>query len=167
MMARVLLSLILSFLFVCAVSAADKTGSDRKNQPIQIKSNSLSTDSASSTATFTGKVSARQGDVTIYCDRLLVFYSEKEKGVDKVEAFGNVRIIQGNRNAQSGHAVYDGNAGKIILDDNPRLYQEGSEVTGKVITYTLDTQQSVVTGSADSQVKVIIQPKQKGKDGSE
>jgi lipopolysaccharide export system protein LptA len=47
------------------------------------------------------------------------------------------------------------------------LYQEGSEVTGKVITYTLDTQQSVVTGSPDGQVKVIIQPRQKGKDGSE
>ena len=163
MIARVLLSLILSLQFACVVSAADKTGSDRKNQPIQIKSNALTTDSSNQTALFTGKVSARQGDVTIYCDRLLVFYSEKDKDVDKVEAFGNVRIIQGNRNAQSGHAIYDGNAGKIILDDNPRLYQEGSEVTGKVITYTLDTQQSVV----DGQVKVIIQPKQKGKDGSE
>jgi lipopolysaccharide export system protein LptA len=167
MIARVALSFILSLLFVCSVSAAGKTGSDRKNQPIQIKSNSLSTDRDNSTALFTGKVSARQGDVTIYCDRLIVFYSEKDKDVDKVEAFGNVRIIQGNRLAQSGHAVYDGNAGKIILDDNPRLFQEGSEVTGKVITYTLDTQQSVVTSSPDSQVKVIIQPRQKGKDGSE
>ena len=163
MMARVVSAILLCIVFAGAGSAADKTGSDRKNQPIQIKSNALSTDSDKSTATFTGKVSARQGDVTIYCDRLIVFYSEKDKDVDKVEAFGNVRIIQGNRNAQSGHAIYDGNAGKIILDDNPRLYQEGSEVTGKVITYTLDTQQSVV----DGQVKVIIQPKQKGKDGSE
>jgi lipopolysaccharide export system protein LptA len=163
MMARVVSAILLCIVFAGAGSAADKTGSDRKNQPIQIKSNALTTDSSNQTALFTGKVSARQGDVTIYCDRLLVFYSEKDKDVDKVEAFGNVRIIQGNRNAQSGHAIYDGNAGKIILDDNPRLYQEGSEVTGKVITYTLDTQQSVV----DGQVKVTIQPKQKGKDGSE
>ena len=167
MMARLVLSILISLLFACVVSAADKTGSDRKNQPIQIKSNSLFTDNDSSTATFTGKVSARQDDVTIYCDRLLVFYSKEDKDVDKVEAFGNVRIIQGKRNGQSGHAVYDKNAGKIIMDDNPRLYQEGSEVTRKVITYTLDTQQSVVTSSPDSQVKVIIQPKQKGNDGSE
>jgi len=51
-------------------------------------------------------VSARQDDVTIYCDRLIVFYSKEDKDVDKVEAFGNVRVIQGNRNGQSGHAVY-------------------------------------------------------------
>jgi len=166
MIARLIIAILLSLLLACAVSAADITGSDRKNQPIQIKSNALSTDSANRTAIFTGKVSARQGDVTIYCDRLLVYYSEKNKDVDKVEAFGDVRIIQGNRMAQSGHAVYDGKAGKIILDDKPRLYQEGSEVTGKVITYNLETQQSVVTSDPDTRVTVTIQPRQKGKDGS-
>ena len=77
--------------------AADVGSGERNNQPIQIKSNELTTDSAKRTATFIGKVSARQGDVTIYCDRLVIFYSDKEeKEVDKVEAFGNVRIVQGN-----------------------------------------------------------------------
>jgi lipopolysaccharide export system protein LptA len=166
MIARLLHALLLSLLFAAAGSAAYITGSNRNNQPIQIKSNALSTDSANRTAIFTGKVSARQGDVTIYCDRLFVFYSEKDKDVEKVEAFGDVRIVQGNRMAQSGHAVYDGKAGKIILDDKPRLFQEGSEVTGKVITYNLDTEQSVVTSDPETRVIVTIQPKQKGKDGS-
>jgi lipopolysaccharide export system protein LptA len=165
MIARIVITILLSLLFAGAASSAGLTGSDRKNQPIQIKSNSLSTDT-NQTAIFTGKVSAHQGDITIYCDRLLVFYSAKEKGIDKVEAFGDVRIIQGNRRAQSGHAVYEQNGGRIILDDNPRLYQEGSEVAGKVITYYFDTQRSEVTSDPDKRVTVIIHPRQKGKDGS-
>ena len=160
-------------IFYCAVcltlatwaSAAEIQGGDRPNQPIQIKSNELFTDSSKSTATFIGKVSARQGDVTIYCDRLVIYYSSKEKDVDKVEAFGNVRIVQGNRTGFAGHAVYENKAAKIVLDDKPRMYQGEDEVAGKVITYYLDTQRSEVSGGAGERVLVIIHPKEKGKDG--
>jgi lipopolysaccharide export system protein LptA len=137
---------------------------ERNNQPIQIKSSDLATDTANRTATFTGKVSARQGDVTIYSDRLVIFYSEKEKDVDKVEAFGNVRIVQGDRTALAGHAVYENKAGKIILYDNPSVYQGENVVTGKEITYYLDTQRSQVTSAPGEPVKAIIYPKEKGKD---
>jgi len=162
---RGLITIALCFASAGWVRAADITGKDRNNLPIQIKSNALSTDTVNRTATFTGKVSARQGDITIYCDRLVITYSEKEKEVEKVEAFGNVRILQGNRTAQSGHAVYENKAGKIILDDNPKMYQGEDEVAGKVITYFLDTQRSEVTSDPDSRVFVIIHPKEKKKDG--
>jgi lipopolysaccharide export system protein LptA len=137
---------------------------ERNNQPIQIKSSALATDSANRTATFTGKVSARQGDVTIYCDRLVIFYSDKEKNVEKVEAFGNVHIIQGDRTADAGHAVYENKAGKIILNDNPSVYHGEDVVSGKEITYYLDTQRSQVTSAPGEPVKAVIYPKEKGKD---
>jgi len=161
MMLRVILTIGLCLVLAGGMYAAEIAGGDRLNQPIQIKSNELSTDNASRTATFTGKVSARQGDVTIYCDRLVIYYSEKGKEVDKVESFGNVRIVQGNRVGQAGHAIYESQAGKIILDDNPKVYQGEDEVSGKVITYYLDTQRSEVTGGAGA----VIHPKGKGKDG--
>ena len=166
MISRVILVLLLAHVMASAVLAADTSGGERKNQPIQIKSNFLSTDSAKHTAVFTGKVQARQGDVTIYCDRMVIYYSEVEKDVEKVEAFGNVRIIQGNKTALSGHGIYENKAGKIVLDDNPRMYQGEDEVTGKVITYYIETQQSVVTSDPDSRVFVTIHPKKKGTDGS-
>lgn len=166
MTARIVIALILCFPLATAVSAADVAGGKRKNQPIQIKSNSLATDSGKRSAIFTGNVSARQGDIIIYCDRMVIYYSDKEKDVDKVEAFGDVRIIQGDRTAQAGHAVYDGRAGKIILDDNPKMYQGENEISGKVITYYFETQRSEVTSDPDKRVTVIIHPKQKGKDGS-
>jgi lipopolysaccharide export system protein LptA len=162
---RGLITVVFCLAIAGGVKAADIVGKDRNSLPIQIKSSALSTDTVSRTATFTGKVVARQGDITIYCDRLVITYSEKEKEVEKVEAFGNVRILQGNRTAQSGHAVYENKAGKIILDDNPKMYQGEDEVAGKVITYFLDTQRSEVTSDPDSRVFVIIHPKEKKKDG--
>jgi len=162
MMLRSILIIGLCLVLAGGLYAAEIAGGDRLNQPIQIKSNELSTDSASRTATFTGKVSARQGDVTIYCDRLVIYYSEKGKEVDKVEAFGNVRIVQANRVGQAGHAIYESQTGRIVLDDNPKVYQGEDEVTGKVITYYLDSQRSEVTGGAGA----VIHPKGKGKDDS-
>lgn len=157
-------TVVVCLLLFGGASAAEFSG-ERSKQPIQIKSNELSTDSSSRTATFIGKVSARQGDVTIYCDRLVIYYSSKEKEVAKVEAFGNVHIVQGNRTGLAGHAVYDNKAGKIVLDDNPKMYQGEDVVAGKVITYYLDTQRSEVSGGSGERVLVIIHPKEKGKDG--
>lgn len=135
----------------------------QSNQPIQIKSDELFTDSTARTATFTGKVTARQGDVTIFSDKLIITYSDKNKEVERIEAFGNVRISQGNRLAQAGHASYDNKGGKIVLDTNPKVFQGDDVVTGKVITYYVDDQRSVVTGGAEGRVEAVIHPKEKGK----
>jgi lipopolysaccharide export system protein LptA len=165
-MKRIILASFSALLMLSSAQAADVAKGDRKNQPIQIKSNALTTDSDKRTAIFSGKVSARQDDVVIYCDRLVVTYNKEEKQVDKVEAFGNVRIIQNNRLGLAGHGIYDHKAGKIILDDNPRLFQDEDEVSGKVITYYTDSKRSEVTSDADSRVIAIIHPKQKDKDSS-
>ncbi len=101
------LIIVIFILLAGGVYAAKGATESRNDQPIQIKSNELTTDNANKTATFTGKVSARQGDVTIYCDRMIIYYSEQEKEVAKVEVFGNVRIVQGNRTGLSGHALYE------------------------------------------------------------
>ena len=165
MMARGLFIFIFLAFFTGGLHAAEFARGERNNQPIQIKSSELTTDSANRTATFIGKVSARQGDITIYCDRLVIYYSDKDKDVDKVEAFGNVRIVQGNATAQSGHAIYENRAAKIVLDDNPRVYKGEDIVTGKVITYFLDSQLSQATSAPGEPVIAIIHPKEKGKDG--
>nr|WP_279342475.1 lipopolysaccharide transport periplasmic protein LptA [Geotalea sp. SG265] len=141
----------------------------KSNQPIKIKSNELFTDTAGRTATFVGKVAARQGDMTIYADRLVIKYSEKERDVDAVEASGNVRVIQGDRQAAAGHAVYDNKAGKIVFDGSPKVYQGNNVVSGRVITYFVEEQRSVVTGGGDGaegRVEAEIHPRGKGKDGN-
>ena len=159
-----------SILFVICMMAltapVQSSQGERNNLPIQIKSNELISDNSSKTATFVGKVSARQGDITIYSDRLVINYASTSKDVEKVEAFGNVRIVQGNRHGEAAHAVYDNKSGKIILDGNPKVAQGEDVIAGKTITYFVDEQKSVVTGGPDSRVEAVIHPKEKDKSGS-
>jgi lipopolysaccharide export system protein LptA len=76
------------------------------------------------TAVFTGRVVARQDDVTIYSDKLIIYYGENEEQVDKIEATGSVRILQTNRVGTGGHALYENKVGKITLSVNPKVTQD-------------------------------------------
>jgi len=153
-------------LTVATANAAGLTGAERNKQPMKIKSNELATDTNKRTSVFSGNVSARQGDLTIFAEKLIITYSADNHDVEKVEAFDKVRIIQGARQAQAGHAVYENKAGRITLDGAPRVSQGEDAVSGKIIDYYLDEQKSVVTGGADVRVEAVIHPGNKGKNGN-
>lgn len=111
-----LYAIMAGFLIVATVNAAGLTGVERNKQSIKIKSNELATDTGKRTSVFSGNVSARQGDLTIFAEKLIITYSADNNDVEKVEAFDKVRIIQGVRQAQADHAVYEVKAGRITLD---------------------------------------------------
>jgi lipopolysaccharide export system protein LptA len=141
------------------VQAAPDLRRDNSSLPITIKSNDLAADNKGKTAVFSGKVVAKQGDVTIFCDRMTVYYGATQGDVDKIEADGNVRIVQENRTGQSSHAVYESKLGKITLTGGtPKVMQGADTVTGEVITYFVDDERSSVTGG---RVEAVIHPKPK------
>lgn len=127
-------------------------------EPLKIKSDALHADNEKQTATFEGKVVARQGDLTLYADRLVISYSGAGRELSRVEAFGNVRILQANRQATGAHAVYEPKGGRILLDGSPRVVQGEDVVSGKLITYFVDEQRSVVTGGPNERVEAVIHP---------
>lgn len=147
----------LMLITICA-TAAEKP---RSELPIELKADQLFSDSNNRTATFTGKVSARQGDITIFADKLVVRYAPETKDVDRVEAVSNVSIIQGNRRAVAQQAVYDTAKGTILLTGNPKVYQGGDTLAAKEITYYVDEQRSTATGGPGERVSVEIHPKRK------
>ncbi|RNC67880.1 MAG: lipopolysaccharide transport periplasmic protein LptA [Desulfuromonadales bacterium] len=163
-MKHMLIALVLLATLGQALAAPLPKGA-QKDQPITIKSNELSSDSKSRTATFSGKVIARQGDLTIYADRLVVYYKEAGGDVDKVETSGNVRIVQGDRLATAREGVYFSTEQKIVLTGDPKVFQGENTVTGKVITYYVNEEKSVVTGGPETRVEAVIHPKDKAKDG--
>lgn len=146
---------------------AARAAADAEESPITIKSNELQADQANRTATFIGKVIAKQGDVTIHADKLVVRYAEGGGEVDKVEAFGNVSIVQQNRIGTGQQAVYYNKEGKITLSGSPKVIQGKDMVTGREITYFVNQDRSVVTGGPDSRVEAVIFPKRKGKNDAQ
>jgi lipopolysaccharide export system protein LptA len=132
---------------------------DRSSLPITIKSDRLTADNKGKTAVFTGKVVAKQGDVTIFADKITINYGDQKGEVEKVEADGNVRIIQDNSIGVASHAVFDSRAGRMTLTGNPRVTQGKDTLTGEIITYFVDEDRSVVTGGA---IVTIQPPARKG-----
>ncbi len=148
------------------VTAATPAYKDRSSQPITIKSNEMSADNKGKTAIFSGKVVAKQGDITIFSDKLVVSYADKTGDVEKVEAFGNVRIVQQNRTGFADQAVYDSRNGRIVLTGTPRVVQGSDSISGKVITYYLDDERSDVSSGGDpkARVEAVINPPARKKD---
>lgn len=157
--ALMILLLTLSLAWAAPQPADKKARKDRSSQPITVKSDQLQAYSEAKQAVFTGRVVARQDDVTIYSDRLEVYYGETSDEVEKVVAIGNVRILQTNRVGTGGHAVYESKLGKITLTENPRVSQEADTVTGRVIIYYLDEERSEVQSGDNARVEAVIHPK--------
>lgn len=148
-----LLTWVLAISVAIASPGARKTSS---NLPITIKSNELSADNKGKTAIFIGKVVAKQGDVTIFCDKMTVYYGKAQGDVDKIEADGNVRVVQENRTGLGAHAVYDSKEAKVTLTGGaPKVMQGADTVSGEVITYFIDDDRSSVTGG---RVEATIHP---------
>ena len=131
---------------------------DRSILPITIKSNELSADNKGKTAIFTGKVVAKQGDITIFADKITVNYGEKKGEVEKIAADGNVRIIQENRTGIAAHAVFESKAGRMTLTGNPKVMQGADTLSGEIITYFIDEDRSVITGGSNRRVEATILP---------
>lgn len=163
----VLMVICLSASQAMAAPQGNSTYKDRSNLPITIKSNELSADNKGKTATFKGKVVAKQGDITIYSDTLNISYGDEKNDVEKIEAEGNVRIVQGNRIGTASHAVYESKLGKITMTGNPKIMQGADTFSGKIITFFIDEDKSTASGDGDSRVNVTIHPSaRKGNAGS-
>lgn len=140
--------------------ALPKPHKDRSNLPITVKSNEMTANNKGKTALFSGKVVAKQGDITILSDKLIVNYADKKGEVERIEALGNVRIVQQNRTGFAERAIYDSRIGSIVLTGNPRVVQGGDSISGKVITYYLDDDRSDVSSGGDpkARVEAVINP---------
>jgi lipopolysaccharide export system protein LptA len=157
------LSLCLLLLALVPAAMAAPAAPAASQEPLKIKSDTLHADNEKKTATFEGKVVARQGDLTLYADRLVITSASASAAagqeVSRVEAFGNVRILQGTQQASGAHAVYEPKDARILLDGSPKVSsQGGNEITGKLITYYVNEQRSVVTGGPDERVQAIFHP---------
>jgi len=156
-----ILSIVVLLGFAASVAqAASELRKSNSDLPITIKSNDLAADNKGKIAVFSGKVVAKQGDVTIFCDQMTVHYGDVQGDVEKIEADGNVRIVQENRIGLSSHAVYESKLGKITLTGgSPKVMQGTDTVSGEIITYFIDDERSNVSGG---RVEAVIHPKSKG-----
>jgi len=139
--------------------------------PISISSARLEADDAAGVVQFIGEVVARQGSLTLTCDRMKVFYtppprpeaasSPLDSGgreIDRVEGFGQVKMVDGRNIAVGDHALYLARSlpRRLILTGAARVWQGRDSLAGHRITYFLEERRSVVESAPRPRVKTVV-----------
>jgi lipopolysaccharide export system protein LptA len=143
-------------------------GGQDKDQPVQIEAASLEVRDKNKTATFAGDVQVVQGDTTMKCQKLVVFYGQEvgiaqsgapppdtkpaaapvlggpkgAQNIRRIEARGGVTVITKDQNASGDLGVYDLMAKTITLTGNVVVSQGQNVIHGERVV--VDT----VTGNA-------------------
>jgi lipopolysaccharide export system protein LptA len=165
-------------------------GGQDKDQPVQIEAASLEVRDKNKTATFAGDVQVVQGDTTMKCQKLVVFYGQEvgiaqggapapdakpaatlagpksAQNIRRIEARGGVTVITKDQNASGDLGVYDLLAKTITLTGNVVVSQGQNVIHGeRVVVDTVSGNARVESnnqggGATPSRVRALIQPGQ-------
>ncbi len=129
-----------------AVANAPKPGSELGTGPMVITSATFSTDRQAGTALFEGTVAAKNNDVTLHADKMLVYYAEGGD-VTRIDSTGHVSFATKDGTITSDYSVYYADDKRLVFTGEPKAVEGSSVVTGKEIVYYIDKEKYNVKGS--------------------
>jgi len=146
-----------------AASTPAKPGQlENKDAPVQIEAATLEVHDKSKTATFSGNVQVVQGDTTMRCRSLVVFYGQEvglgESGADttgtavksplgtkgaqnvrRIEARGAVTVLTKDQSASGDLGIYDLKTKTITLSGNVVVSQGQNVIHGERVVVDTET----------------------------
>jgi len=145
-----------------SVAHADavKSALDR-NQPIEITSQKLEVLQQQRRSIFTGDVVAKQGEMTLYADKLVVVLQKSQDQVKRLDATGGVKVLQLDRIATAEKAVFYQVEDKLVLSGNAVVTQGKNKVSGAEITLYLQENRTLIKSSKKNRVRAVIVPEKK------
>jgi lipopolysaccharide transport protein LptA len=91
-------------------------------------------------ARFTDDVVVRRGDTVVRSPRMEARY-DADGQLTRLELRGGVDVRQGDRRATGESADYDAQARTLVLQGDPKLYDQGDVLTGDRIDLALDSKE--------------------------
>jgi len=105
----------------------------------------------------TGHVKMVRNSTTLTCDRSIGHYLGKDASqITRLECFGNVEAVDGERWARGDHADYDTVKEVLVLTGNPEARQGSNTMKGDRVVFYVDTdliEVERVTGVLESKGK--------------
>lgn len=158
-----------------AVASAEElpTAPAPVSAPMAISSRSMTVKNLDHRVVFDHDVTISKGDMDLSADRVEVILSGpadssagkdvfaagagpnvlSEENIERIEANGGVKVVQGKKTATADHAVYHRAQETIVLTGRPESWEEGVRIQGSRITILLKEQRSIVEDS-----RVVIYP---------
>jgi lipopolysaccharide transport protein LptA len=111
----------------------------------------------SNLVTFSGNVHLKRDDFVLYCDRLEARYGQDKSQLESAEAFGHVKILQGENTGRADKAKLDQKQNKITLIGNAVLEQPGGRIQGETIIHDLTRKRTEVFPVKGGKVRMTIE----------
>jgi lipopolysaccharide export system protein LptA len=137
---------VLAILFCSAAASAEPGRQQGKREPIVITASRLEADKLGDTVTFRGDVVLKKEAMTLYSDVMVVKYSASAKGIQEIDATGNVVVRKEGRVALSKKASYYSREEKIVLTGDARIIENENQLGGERITLFIRDDRSIVEG---------------------
>jgi lipopolysaccharide export system protein LptA len=180
-------ALVLALLLPAATAAAwAQAGKERavgfgnfgsSKEPIKIDANKLDVFDKEGRAVFSGDVVAVQGESTMKCTAMTVFYEQQnrtggaqptaaapagqtpsESAIKKIDCQGPVTIVSRTQVATGDNATFDRGANKILLNGNAAL-SDGPNVTrGERVVYDINTGVASIDTKPGGRVRALFVP---------
>ena len=141
-------------------------------QPVQIEAARLEVRDKDKMATFSGRVKVVQGDTTMRCKTLLVFYEPKPQAggampaarpgpggssqISKLEARGGVTVNQKDQTATGDNGFFDMKTNTVTLTGNVLVSQGPNVLRGEKLTVDLTTGVSHVEAGNNGMVRMLV-----------
>jgi len=125
--------------------------------PLRITSDRLEILGTEGKAEFSGDVVARRDDVVLYAAKMDVYYHPETRALERIEASGDVRVVQAERVATAKSAVYEVSGRKILLTGDARVNRGADFIEGEQIELYLDEERSLVKGNQGQRVNAVFQ----------
>jgi lipopolysaccharide export system protein LptA len=159
---------LLLTLLACAVNVTHAKKIDL-SQEVKISSSRTAADLKNKIFSYIDNVAITQGTLIIHAD--LVQVISQGENDDKIYiAKGKPatfeQILEDGKpiNLQANEIRYEPTLNTVVISGNALLRQEGSEVSGSVITYNAETEYVNAESDSNNKVKTIIQPQTQPKD---
>ncbi|MGV2980716.1 lipopolysaccharide transport periplasmic protein LptA [Camelimonas sp. ID_303_24] len=151
-------------------------GGANSKEPIKIDSDRLDVFDKEKKAIFAGNVVAVQGETTMRCKTLTVFYEQgvgaqggaksapaaqaggDNNGVRRLECAGPMTVISKDQIATADNATYDKGEQKVYLIGNAKLSQGENVTTGDRLIYDLSTSRASVEHKPGQRVRALLVP---------
>jgi lipopolysaccharide export system protein LptA len=143
------------------------------NEPIKIDANKLDVFDKEGRAVFTGDVVAVQGESTMKCTIMTVFYEQRDQNggqaapaaqaaddsaIKKIDCKGPVTIVSRTQVATGENATFDRGSNKIMLTGNATL-SDGPNVTkGERVLYDINTGVANIETTPGGRVRALFVP---------
>jgi lipopolysaccharide export system protein LptA len=133
--------------------------------PIDITSDTVEADQKQNRVTFKGNVVAKQEDVTLYANTLVIIYDQDAKKLKEIVATGNVKVVQQDRRATGQKVTFEQDKNKVVLDGDAVVREGTNVIRGERITFYVEEERSVVEPGKGGRVSTSITPppKEEGK----